>query len=230
MKSIELKNVAKQYHKREYYFSKKDIFWSLKDITFSVSKGEALGIIGANGAGKTTLMRIISGITVPTKGELNVRGRVVPLISVEGAFNFILTARENMLLLTIALGIDNRKRENVFQNIIEFSGIVDYLDMQVFKLSSGMISRFAFSIAAHVPSDILLIDEILAVGDEEFQNKCFKKIEQFKSENKTIIFVSHDLESVKNICQRVLWIDKGKIASEGSPDNVISQYIKYYKQ
>ncbi len=230
MKAIELKNISKRYHKREYYFSKSDFFWALKDVSFSVEKGETLGIIGPNGAGKTTLMRIISEITVPTEGELVVSGKVVPLITMEGALNLVLSARENMLLLTSALGIKRGMRKKIFQDILDFSGIADYVDMQVVKLSNGMVSRFAFSIATHVPSDILLIDEVLAVGDQEFQEKCFEKIRQFKKEGKTIIFISHDLESVKSICDRVIWLDKGKIAKEGFPEEVISEYIHFLEK
>jgi ABC-type polysaccharide/polyol phosphate transport system ATPase subunit len=229
MRVIKLKNIAKQYHKREYFLSKKDVFWALEDISFSVENGESVGIIGPNGAGKTTLMRIISGITLHTRGEVSISGKVVPLISIEGALNYVLTARENMLLLSTALGVEKSSQAEIFDKIIKFSAIEDYLDMQVFKLSSGMISRFAFSIAAHVPSDIILIDEVLAVGDQSFQKKCFKKIEEFKERGKTIIYISHDLRSMENICPRVLWVDEGKIIDDGAADNIIPKYIKFYE-
>jgi lipopolysaccharide transport system ATP-binding protein len=227
MKTINLNKVSKQYRKREFFFGKKDLFWVLKEVDFSIEKGEAVGIIGSNGAGKTTLMRLISGITYPTEGKINITGKVVPLITVEGALNFILSARENMFLLTTALGVTNRKRrKEIFKQIIEFSGIGEYLDMQITKLSQGMISRLAFSIAAHVPCDVLLIDEVLAVGDQNFQNKCFKKIRQFKEKGKTIIFISHNMDDIKGICERVIWLDKGRLVKDGKPEDVISLYLK----
>lgn len=224
MRIIELNRIFKRYHKREYYFSKKDFFWAIKDITFSVNKGEILGMIGPNGAGKTTLMRLISGITSPTRGNIRVEGKVVPLIRMEGALNSQLSARENMLLLTAALGVKRARRKKIFQDIVEFSGISEYMDMQVAKLSSGMISRFSFSIAVSAPSDILLIDEVLTVGDQSFQRQCFAKMDEFKKEGKTIIFVSHNMEGVKNICDRVIWLDRGRIVKEGLPQEVIYEY------
>jgi lipopolysaccharide transport system ATP-binding protein len=211
----------------DFFLGKKDLFWALKEIDFSIEKGEAVGIIGSNGAGKTTLMRLISGITFPTEGRIDIAGKVVPLITVEGALNFILSARENMFLLTTALGVTNRKRrKEIFKQIIEFSGIDEYLDMQITKLSQGMISRLAFSIAAHVPCDILLIDEVLAVGDQNFQNKCFNKIKQFKERGKTIIFISHNMDDIRNICERVIWLDKGRLIKDGKSRDITGLYLK----
>jgi ABC-type polysaccharide/polyol phosphate transport system ATPase subunit len=228
MKAINLENVSKQYHKKELFLGRKDLFWALKNINFTLEKGETVGVVGQNGAGKTTLMRLISGITIPTKGKVEINGRVVPLITVEGALNFILSAKENMFLLATALGVtDARERKRLFEEVIEFSGLGDYLDMQIVKYSQGMKSRLAFSIAAHVPSDILLIDEVLAVGDEEFQKKCLNKIMQFKNNKKTIIFISHNMNDIKNICDRTIWINKGEIIKDASADNTIKTYLDY---
>jgi ABC-type polysaccharide/polyol phosphate transport system ATPase subunit len=225
MKSIELKSVYKKYHKREYFFSAKDFFWALENISFSVKKGESLGIIGPNGAGKTTIGRLISGITYATQGSVCTKGKVVPLIRMEGAMNYLLTARENIELISAAYGARGKLRKQIFDKIVEFSQIESYLDMLSCKLSHGMVSRISFSIAINVPSDIILIDEVLAVGDQNFQMKCYRKIQEMKESNKTIIFISHNLEKVKEVCDKIIWIDKGQLVEEGTPKEVISKYV-----
>jgi ABC-type polysaccharide/polyol phosphate transport system ATPase subunit len=158
MKIIELCEVHKRYNKNDSCLGKQDFFWALSGVSFSVDKGETVGVIGPNGAGKSTLMRLISGISSPTNGSVNVTGKVVPLISIEGALQYILTGRENVFLLLSAFGVKREARKKLFREIAEFSGISDSLDMQITKLSSGMCSRLSFSIAAHVPGEILLID------------------------------------------------------------------------
>lgn len=225
MKSIDLNGVYKKYNKRATCLGKEDPLWALSDVSFSVEKGEILGIVGPNGAGKSTLMRLISGISFPTKGTIGVTGKVVPLISIEGALQYVLTGKENIFLLLAAFGVRRESRNKLSAEIAEFSGISDHLDMQITKLSSGMLSRLSFSIAAHVPSEILLIDEVLSVGDQDFQQKCFAKISQFKNEGKSMIFVSHDLKSIGDICGRVLWLDKGRIVMDGPPDEVFRGYL-----
>jgi ABC-type polysaccharide/polyol phosphate transport system ATPase subunit len=225
MKNIELKKVYKKYHKKEYFFSKKDTFWAIKDVSFAVEDGQSLGLIGPNGAGKTTITRLISGITYPTKGSIEVKGRVVPLIRMEGAMNYLLTARENIDLVSAAYGAQGKLRKSIFDKIISFSGIEDSLDMLVCKLSHGMVSRLSFSIAINVPSDIVLIDEVLAVGDQAFQSKCYKEIAKIKSQNKTLLFISHNLKRVEEMCDKVIWLDKGQVVKEGNPKEVIAEYV-----
>ena len=226
MSAIEFRSVSKQYHKREFFFAKSDLFWAIKDVSFSVKKGETVSLIGPNGAGKTTIVKLISDITYPTKGSVRVKDRIVPLIGMAGCLNLLLNTQENIYLLTSILGLKKQSRKKAFDEIIEFSRLKDFLDMPIKKFSSGMRSRLSFSIAVHVPSDILLIDEVLAVGDQEFQGKCLDKIDEFKKIGKTILFVSHDMESIKKISNRVIWLDKGKIIEEGLPNKVIASYLK----
>ena len=226
MSTIEFKSASKQYHKREFFFAKSDLFWAIKDVTFSVRQGETISLIGPNGAGKTTIVKLISKITYPTEGSISVRGRVVPLITMESCLNPFLNVRENTYLLMSIFGLKKRDRKKAFNEIIEFSELKDFLDMPIKKFSNGMITRLSFSIAVHVPSEILLIDEVLAVGDQQFQRKCLNKINAFKKVGKTIIFVSHDLENIKRISNRVIWLDKGRILEQGLPDRVITSYLK----
>jgi len=226
MKAIEFKGVCKQYHKKEFFFAKSDLFWAIKDLSFSIDKGETVSLIGPNGAGKTTIVKLISRITYPTKGSMLAGDKVVPLISMQGCLDSLLNIRENTYLLTAIFGLSKQERKKAFNQIIEFSGLGDFLDMPVKKLSSGMKSRLSFSIAVHVPSEIFLIDEVLAVGDQQFQTKCLDKIDEFKKEGKAIIFVSHDLASVKRISHRVIWLEKGRIVGQGLPDKIIPAYLQ----
>lgn len=216
MKAVVFEKTCKRFHKSEYYFSRSDYLWALNDVSFSVDRGEAVGITGPNGSGKTTLMRLIAGITRPTSGSVAVNGRVVPLIRVEGALNFNLSARENISLLAAVFGIKKKAVRKIFGDIVDFAGIRDMLDMQILKLSHGMISRLSFSIAVHIDSDILLIDEVLAVGDSSFQEQCFKKLSELKKQGKTIFFVSNDIESIKKACGRVIVMESGRIVSDGA--------------
>ena len=225
MNVIEFKGVWKQYHKREFFFGKSDLFWAIKDISFSIKKGETVSLIGPNAAGKTTIVKLISKITYPTKGSILVKGKVVPLITIEGCLNPFLNVQENALLLISIFGLKKQEQKKAFSKIIDFSGLKDFLEMPIKKLSGGMRSRLSFSIAVHVPSDILLIDEVLAVGDQQFQGNCFQKIDQFKKEGKTIVFISHRMDNVKRISDRVIWVDKGKVRQVGPADTVISSYL-----
>ncbi|MBP6943964.1 MAG: ABC transporter ATP-binding protein [Candidatus Omnitrophica bacterium] len=216
MKAVEFEKVSKRFHKSEYYFSRRDYLWALKDISFSVGSGESVGITGPNGSGKTTLMRLIAGITEPTSGKVAVNGRVVPLIRVEGALNFNLSVRENIYLLSAVFGIRKKSAKKIFDDIVDFAGVEDMVDAQILKLSHGMISRVSFSIAAHIGGDILLIDEVLAVGDTGFQEQCFRKLAEMKNAGKTMFFVSNDIESIKKICGRTIVMDGGRIVSDGA--------------
>ncbi|MDD5269976.1 MAG: ABC transporter ATP-binding protein [Candidatus Omnitrophica bacterium] len=216
MKTVEFENVGKRFHKSEYYFSRRDYLWALKDVSFSVGRGESVGITGPNGSGKTTLMRLIAGITEPTSGKVTVNGRVVPLIRVEGALNFNLSVRENIYLLSAVFGIRKKGAKKIFDDIVDFAGIRDMVDVQILKLSHGMISRVSFSIAAHIDGDILLIDEVLAVGDTGFQEQCFRKLAEIKYSGKTVFFVSNDVDSIRRICGRTIVMEGGSIVSDGA--------------
>lgn len=203
----------------------KEVFWALKDINFSVNQGEILGIIGANGAGKSTLLKILAQITPPTSGEIEITGRVGSLLEVGTGFHPELTGRENIFLNGAILGMTKKEIIKKFQEIVDFAGVEKFLDTPVKYYSSGMYVRLAFSVAAHMETDILLIDEVLAVGDAEFQNKCLGKINEVtKNEGRTVVFVSHNLDSIQTICTKAILLKNGKIEMIGSPAEVVSHY------
>ena len=202
-------------HFREYLKNrKKRRFVALKGISFKVEKGESLGIIGHNGAGKSTILGLIAGVIKPDKGKVVVKGNIAPLLELGAGFHPELTGRENIILNSIILGMTKKEALNKTDEIIEFSGLSDFIDQPIRTYSSGMLARLGFSVAVHTNPDILLIDEILAVGDEEFQKKCLDKIKSFKNSGVTIVFVSHNIEQVNQISDRVIKIDKGKIVEE----------------
>jgi lipopolysaccharide transport system ATP-binding protein len=216
-----LKNKAKQV----VGISTKEDFWALKDVSFNIKKGEVVGIIGANGAGKSTLLKILSQITPPTTGEIILRGRVGSLLEVGTGFHPELTGRENIFLNGAILGMKKKEIAKKFDKIVEFAGIGKFLDTPVKYYSSGMYVRLAFSVAAHMEPDILIVDEVLAVGDAEFQKKCLGKMEDItKSEGRTILFVSHNLGAIKSLCPKTIWIDKGEIKTFGDTEKIIEEY------
>jgi len=250
MKIIEVNNLSKSYqigHRKEGYLSlrdefanlvkapiqwlrgnrnAKDAFWALQDINFSVKKGEVVGIIGRNGAGKSTLLKILSRITPPTKGEAVIRGRVSSLLEVGVGFHPELTGRENIFLNGAILGMTKKEIARKFNQIIEFAGIQEFIETPVKHYSSGMYVRLAFSVAAHMDPDILLVDEVLAVGDYEFQKKCLGKMNEVtKKAGRTILFVSHNMGAIQNLCKRCILIDKGKIKMIGKTRDVVEEYI-----
>jgi len=214
------------FHKEHKTFElKKDEFWALKDISFKVDKGEAVGIIGLNGAGKSTLLKILSQITPPTEGEAILRGRVGSLLEVGTGFQQELTGRENIYLNGAILGMTRREINRKFSEIVDFSGVGKFLDTPVKHYSSGMYMRLAFAVAAHLESEILIVDEVLAVGDAEFQKKCLGKMNEITSKDKrTILFVSHNLEAIKKLCTRCILLDKGKKVYEGSVEKTLGKY------
>jgi len=217
-----LKSKAKQVVGLE----KKEEFWALKDISFEVNKGEVVGIIGANGAGKSTLLKILSQITPPTEGEIILRGRVGSLLEVGTGFHPELSGRENIFLNGAILGMKRREIEEKFDQIVKFAGIEKFLDTPVKYYSSGMYVRLAFSVAAHMEPDILLVDEVLAVGDAEFQKKCLGKMNEItKTEGRTILFVSHNLTAIRNLCHRSILLENGKVAYFGSTEEAINKYL-----
>lgn len=202
-------------------------FWAVRDVSFEVERGEALGIIGHNGAGKSTVLKLLSNITTPTSGEIRINGSLSALIEVGSGFHPELTGRENVYLNGSILGMRRREITKKLDDIVEFAGIRQFLDTPVKRYSSGMYVRLGFSIAAHLDPDILLLDEVLAVGDSAFQSKCLQRIDDLRRAGTTIVFISHDLGAVQRLCDRVLLMNRGEIAASGSPHDVINEYQRY---
>jgi len=255
MSIIEVNNISKKYkiqHNRGGYVALRDVltnafknpfryaknktkaiiqgkedFWALKDINFTVEKGDAIGIIGHNGAGKSTLLKVLSQITPPTRGEIKLKGRVASLLEVGTGFNPELTGRENIFLNGAILGMTKQEITNKFDEIVEFSGIEKFIDTPAKRYSSGMFVRLAFAVAAHMEPDILLVDEVLAVGDAEFQKKCLGKMDEVtKQEGRTILFVSHNMGAIQNLCKKCILLTQGKIKMVGETNNVITKYLQ----
>jgi ABC-type polysaccharide/polyol phosphate transport system ATPase subunit len=199
-------------------------FEALKHVSFEIARGEMVGIIGRNGSGKSTLLKIVAGVYRPTAGRIKVKGSIAPLIELGAGFHHELTGRENILINGLLLGLSKRQVQEREAQIIEFAELGDFIDAPIKQYSSGMYMRLAFAVATEVDPDILLIDEILAVGDGAFQKKCFDRIRRFRDEGKTILFVSHDMGSVRKFCDRVLLIHNGQLQQDGTPDQVIVSY------
>jgi ABC-type polysaccharide/polyol phosphate transport system ATPase subunit len=199
--------------------------WSLRDVTLTVAEGEALGVIGRNGAGKSTLLKILSRITEPTSGLARTRGRVTSLLEVGTGFHPELTGRENVYLNGAILGMNRRDIDRRFDEIVTFAGVERFIDTPVKRYSSGMYLRLAFAVAAHLEPDILVVDEVLAVGDAEFQAKCLGRMESVEREGRTVVFVSHNLEAVTTLCTRAILLDQGRIAAEGPSLEVVDAYL-----
>jgi lipopolysaccharide transport system ATP-binding protein len=204
----------------------KNTFWALKDINFAVDHGEVIGIIGRNGAGKSTLLKVLARITHPTEGKVHLRGHVGSLLEVGTGFHPELTGRENIYFNGSILGMKKKEIDDKFDEIVKFSGVEKYLDTPVKRYSSGMNVRLAFSVAAHLDPEILLVDEVLAVGDAEFQKKCLGKMKDVSATGRTIIFVSHDMNAIRNLCQRTIWLKDGKIHQTGDVYEVTSAYLR----
>jgi lipopolysaccharide transport system ATP-binding protein len=204
---------------------KQEPFYALKDVSFEVEQGEVLGVIGKNGSGKSTLLKILSKITAPTSGRAIVRGRVASLLEVGTGFHAELTGRENIFMSGIILGMKRWEIIKHFDEIVSFAGVEKFLDIPVKKYSSGMRLRLAFSVAAHLQPEILLIDEVLAVGDYEFEKKCLKVIKGISNTGRTILFVSHNMSTVSRLCSRVMHFSKGELVQSGSPQGVIESYL-----
>lgn len=201
-------------------------FWALRDVSLTVNEGEVLGIIGRNGAGKTTLLKILSRITEPTTGTAEIRGRVGSLLEVGTGFHPELTGRENILLNGAILGMTRAEIGERFDEIVSFSELHDFLDTPVKHYSSGMYTRLAFAVAAHLDPEILMIDEVLSVGDAAFQRKCLGKMGEVTSAGRTILFVSHNLAAVESLCDRVAWLERGSVREIGAPHRIIGEYLK----
>lgn len=210
---------------------KSDIVWSLKDISFEIEQGEAVGIIGSNGAGKSTLLKILSRVTTPTTGSIMGNGRVASLLEVGTGFHPELTGRENVYLNGAILGMRKREISKKFDEMVDFAGVERYIDTPVKRYSSGMYVRLAFAVAAFLEAEILILDEVLAVGDAEFQKKCFGKIgEVSTSGGKTVLFVSHDLNAVSRLCNKGILLNKGQIEASGKISPIISKYLSQSKR
>jgi len=198
-------------------------FTALDNLSFEINKGETVGIIGPNGSGKSTILKLIAGVMSPNSGKITVHGRVSPLIELGAGFHFELSGRENVYLNGAILGLTQKEIEKNFKSIVDFADLWEFIDQPVKRYSSGMYMRLAFSIAIHVNPEILLVDEILAVGDPEFQKKCFAKMEEFKKLGVTIIFVSHDTKMVQSFCDRCFLISHSKLVIDDTPAKAISQ-------
>lgn len=199
-------------------------FLALKDVNFEVKKGESWGVIGANGSGKSTLLKLICGILKPYKGTVKVHGKIAPLIELGAGFDPQLTARENIYLNGALLGHKKAFMEMHFNEIIEFAELGDFIDVPIKNFSSGMAARLGFAVATIVKPDILIVDEVLAVGDIAFQEKCRKRMESLLQNGTTLLFVSHSSKQVKELCQNVIWLDKGHVVAQGRAEDIIQKY------
>lgn len=217
LKEYVIKLIKKQLLYRE--------FWALQDISFEVKKGEVLGIVGYNGSGKSTILKIIAGVMKPTKGIVETRGRMAPLIELGAGFDPNLTGRENVFLNGAILGYSRKRLEESFDEILNFSELGKFIDVPVKNYSSGMKARLAFSIATIIEPEILIVDEVLSVGDYKFQDKCKKKIQSLIEKGITVLFVSHSITQVQELCQRVVWIHKGKLRMVGDSKEVCQAFL-----
>jgi lipopolysaccharide transport system ATP-binding protein len=200
-------------------------FEALKDISLEISRGESLGIIGKNGVGKSTILGLIAGVLKPTSGSILVKGKISPLLELGGGFHRELTGRENIMLNGVLLGLTRAEVRSKMEEIIEFSELGEFIDQPIRTYSSGMLARLGFSVIAYLDPEILLIDEILAIGDKDFQKKCLDKMSEFKKNGVTMVFVSHSMDDVERICDRVVWIDDHRIKMQGAVSDVVKSYL-----
>ena len=205
--------------------SKMDEFWALKDVSFEIKKGDVIGVIGRNGAGKSTLLKILSQITKPSEGRIEINGRIASLLEVGTGFHPELTGRENIYLNGTILGMTRKEVKAKFNEIVAFSGIEKFIDTPVKHYSSGMYVRLAFAVAAHLEPEILIVDEVLAVGDAEFQEKCLGKMKDVSSQGRTVIFVSHNMSAIKSLCSSGIFMENGKLTTQGGIDEIINSYL-----
>ncbi len=240
--SIQVEGLSKCYHiydrprdrllqmlqrgKKKYFRE----FWALHDVSFSVKRGETVGIIGRNGSGKSTLLQMICGTVAPTTGNVRTHGRVAALLELGAGFNVEFTGRENVMLNAAILGFSAQEMHERMADVLAFSELGDFLDQPVKTYSSGMYARLAFSIAIHVDPDILIVDEALSVGDARFVAKCMRRIKEIKEQGTTILFVSHDVGSIRTLCERVVWLDKGRLVEQGDVFPVTGRYMEFMFQ
>lgn len=219
--------VSRLHHRLAFWVGgrRKEVFWALEDVSFSVQKGKIFGIIGANGAGKSTALKLLAGITEPDRGTVSVQGRIGCLIEVSAGFDLELTGRENVYLNGTLHGLRRREVDSRFDSIVDFSGVEAFIDTPVKKYSSGMMVRLGFAVAAHTSPDIMLVDEVIAVGDTAFQKKCIAFIREFCRKGGTVVFVSHHLPWVEQLCDEILWLAQGCAKMIGAPSDVIQNYL-----
>lgn len=217
--------VRKTFSREQEEELKEREFWAVRDVTFDVARGEALGIIGHNGAGKSTILKLLSGILRPNRGRIRMNGRFSALIEIGAGFHPDLTGRENVYLNGVILGMTKQEISRKFDEIVDFAGLPEFIDTPVKRYSSGMYARLGFSIAAHMDPDILLVDEVLSVGDWAFQSKCIDKMHSFIDKGITVIFVSHNLQAVAGLCRRTILMDRGRVDMSGPTDEVVHHYL-----
>lgn len=239
---VEVSNVSVKFHLsreridsiKEYIIKKiknqieYDEFMALQDVSLTVEKGESVALIGLNGCGKSTLLKTVAGVLKPFKGSVRVYGTVAPLIELGAGFDHDLTARENVFLNGAILGYDRKSMEKHYEDIVEFSELSDFMDVPIKNFSSGMLARLAFAIATIGTPDILIVDEVLSVGDFRFQQKCEKRIQQMMKKDTSILFVSHSIDQVKKLCTKTVWIEKGKVKMIGPTEEVCALYEQAY--
>lgn len=225
-KNFSIKQAFVNFFNPKYKKQKKEYFCALDDISFNVKKGEVVGLIGSNGAGKSTLLKIVSGVMKPTKGKVQVNGAISPMIELGAGFDMELTARENIYLNGAILGYSKSFIDNKFEDIVEFSELRDFLDVPIKNFSSGMTAKLAFSIATVVDPEVLIVDEILSVGDIKFQEKSKKKMLDMIKGGTTVLYVSHTLQSIKDLCDKVVWIEHGKMVKMGPAEEICDEYYK----
>lgn len=225
-KGVSLKETFINFFSFNKKKKKNEYFYALKDVSFNVEKGEVIGLIGSNGAGKSTLLKVVSGVMKPTKGKVTVNGVISPMIELGAGFDAELTARENIYLNGAVLGYSKNFLDEKFDEIVDFSELKDFLDVPVKNFSSGMTAKLAFSIATIVNPEILIVDEILSVGDIKFQEKSKKKMMELIKGGTTVLYVSHSLASIKELCNRVIWIEHGEIVKIGKTKEICDEYYK----
>jgi lipopolysaccharide transport system ATP-binding protein len=230
-KETQFRDALINFAKRKLFNNKEQIeeIWALKDVSFSLENGETIGIIGDNGAGKSTILKILSKITYPTSGKIKIKGRVASLLEVGTGFHDELSGRENVYLNGSILGMKKKEVKAKLDAIVSYAEVEKFLDTPIKRYSSGMRMRLGFSVAAHLDTDILFIDEVLSVGDASFQKKCLGTMGEMRTSGKTVIFVSHNMPTVENLCPRVMWIDKGEIRKDGPAVEVIEKYLSQYE-
>jgi ABC-2 type transport system ATP-binding protein len=216
-----LKEYTVKLLKRQLRFEE---FWALKDVSFDVKRGEIFGLLGLNGAGKSTMLKVIAGVLKPTKGNVNIHGSIAPLIELGAGFDFDLTARENIFLNGAILGYSKKFMQEKFNEIVEFSELEEFLDVPLKNYSSGMVARIGFGIATVMDPDILIVDEILSVGDFQFQEKCQNKIKKMLEKGTTIVIVSHSIKQIEDLCSRVIWLEHGSIKMYGDAAEICEKY------
>jgi ABC-2 type transport system ATP-binding protein len=220
----------KNFFLRQRFRAEEKPFYALQDISFTIRQGESVAIVGRNGSGKSTLLRVLSGITRATEGHVEVDGRFAALIALGAGFKPNLTGRQNIFLNAAIHGVPPRETDHIIQDIIEFSELGKFIEIPVSRYSSGMLARLGFSIAIRILPDIVFLDEVLAVGDNAFREKCMERINQLKDDTHTVVFVSHSQSAVRNLCERCIWLHKGVLMCDGSTDDVLADYNDFLRE